>query len=159
MVAPGAESAFAGRRLIIGSARLAAYSRELGEDATVVATVTGAALGGLAYTPPFAYFAGFENAHRVLVADFVSVEDGTGIVHMAPGFGEDDAAVCAANGIGTVVPVDSKGRFTAEITDYVGEQVFDANPGIIKDLKARDLVLRHETYDHSLSALLALPQP
>ncbi|WP_084100114.1 isoleucine--tRNA ligase [Demequina sp. NBRC 110051] len=149
VVEPGADSAFAGRRLVIGSARLAAYARELGEDATVVTTVTGASLGGLAYVPPFAYFAGMENAHRVLVADFVSVEDGTGIVHMAPGFGEDDAAVCAENGIGTVVPVDSKGRFTSEAPDYVGEQVFDANPTIIKDLKARELVLRHETYDHS----------
>ncbi|WP_062076539.1 isoleucine--tRNA ligase [Demequina globuliformis] len=149
VVAPGAESAFAGRKLILGAARLAAYSRELGEDATVLATVAGAHLGGLTYEPPFGYFTDLANAHQVLVADFVSVEDGTGIVHMAPGFGEDDAAVCGEAGIETVVPVDSKGQFTSQVADYAGQQVFDANPHIIKDLKERGVVLRHETYDHS----------
>jgi isoleucyl-tRNA synthetase len=56
----------------------------------------------------------------VLEGDFVSTEDGTGVVHMAPGFGEDDQRVCEENGISLVVPVDSRGRFTSEVPDYEG---------------------------------------
>jgi isoleucyl-tRNA synthetase len=85
----------------------------------------------------------------VLAADFVSVEDGTGVVHLAPGFGEDDQRVCEEHGIDLVVPVDSRGRFTAEVSDFEGQLVFEANPGVIRTLKDRDLVIRHETYDHS----------
>ncbi|GIG53288.1 isoleucine--tRNA ligase [Demequina activiva] len=143
------EGDFAGRRIVMAAARVSAYARELGEGATVVATLAGADLAGLTYQAPFGYFAQWENAHQVLAADFVSVEDGTGIVHLAPGFGEDDAAVCAQAGIGTVVPVDPKGRFTSEVPDYEGLQVFEANKPIIAGLKERALVLRHETYDHS----------
>src|SRR5690606_6747734 len=110
---------------------------------------TGDDLVGLQYAPPFAYLEGRDNAHRIVGAEFVTTEDGTGVVHLAPAFGEDDMAVCAAAGIEPVVPVDSKGRFTAEVTDYEGQQVFDANPHVIRDLKERGLVLRHETYDHS----------
>ncbi|MDE0573447.1 isoleucine--tRNA ligase [Demequina sp. B12] len=149
VVAAGAESAFAGRKVLMAAARQGAYERELGEDAAVVATVHGSALAGLRYEAPFAYFADMDNVHQVLVADFVSTEDGTGIVHLAPGFGEDDALVCGEAGIETVVPVDSKGRFTSQVTDYESQQVFDANPHVIRDLKERGIVLRHETYDHS----------
>ncbi len=164
---------FAGRTLLLASARVAAYARELGTPRSeevespefietvgrghvvdgygieVLAKYKGADLAGLRYTPPFPYFAGAANAHQILAADFVSTEDGTGVVHLAPGFGEDDAAVCAEAGIETVVPIDSKGRFTAEVPDYEGQQVFDANPNVIADLKAAGLVLRHETYNHS----------
>ena len=113
VVEPGAESDFAGRKLIFAASRLASYARELGEEVRTVATLTGADLAGLRYQPPMPYFADFDNAHQILVADFVSTEDGTGIVHLAPAFGEDDATVCAAAGIETVVPVDSRGRFTS----------------------------------------------
>jgi len=143
------EGSFAGRRLVLAAARVGAYARELGEGVQVLATVTGAQLAGLAYEPPFAYFAGHAHAHRVLAADFVSTEDGTGIVHLAPAFGEDDMAVCQAAGIEPVQPVDAKGRFTAQVPDYEGQQVFDANPHVIRDLKDAGKVLRHETYDHS----------
>ncbi|MCR6711385.1 MAG: isoleucine--tRNA ligase [Demequina sp.] len=143
------EGAFAGRRLVLASARVAAYARELGDSPTLVTVVTGAQLAGVTYEPPFPFFKGRANVHQVLAADFVSTEDGTGIVHLAPGFGEDDAAVCQASGIETVVPVDPHGRFTAEVPDYQGQQVFDANPNVIADLKAKGIVLRHETYDHS----------
>ncbi len=141
--------AFAGRRVVLASARVSAYERELGEDAAVRATITGADLVGLKYEPPFGHFKAIENAHRILAADFVTTEDGTGIVHLAPGFGEDDAAVCQEAGIETVVPIDSKGRFTSEVPEYEGQQVFDANKPIIEDLKAAGIILRHETYDHS----------
>ncbi|WP_084040431.1 isoleucine--tRNA ligase [Demequina sp. NBRC 110053] len=149
VVASPVEGEFAGRRVVLAASRLAAYARELGAEPTVLARVTGADLAGLRYSPPFDYFAGGTNAHQVLVADFVSTEDGTGLVHLAPAFGEDDAAVCAEAGIETVIPVDSKGRFTSEVPEYAGQQVFDANAAIIRDLKDASLVLRHETYDHS----------
>ena len=161
VVVPGEGSALAGERVLLAGTRLASYARELGEEPQEVARLTGAELAGRRYTPPFGYFEGHANAHRILVGDFVSTEDGTGLVHLAPAFGEDDMAVCGAAGITPVVPVDSKGRFTSEVRDYAGLQVFDANPQIIADLKAgtgplaevaaaqRAVVLRHETYDHS----------
>ena len=74
---------------------------------------------------------------RCCPADFVTTEDGTGIVHMAPAYGEDDKATADAAGIVAVTPVDSKGRFDATVPDYVGQHVFDANPQIIRDLKNR----------------------
>uniref|UniRef100_UPI0025D400F5 class I tRNA ligase family protein n=1 Tax=Demequina sp. TaxID=2050685 RepID=UPI0025D400F5 len=74
---------------------------------------------------------------------------GTGIVHLAPAFGEDDMIACQEAGIEPVIPIDAKGRFTAEFPQYEGLQVFDANPKVIADLKEAGIVLRHETYDHS----------
>lgn len=159
-VEPGPDSALAGERVLLAAARLGAYAKELGE-ATVVATVKGADLAGRRYTPPFDYFAGRENAHQVLLADFVTTEDGSGIVHLAPAFGEDDMVACDAARIVPAVPVDSQGKFTTEVPDYVGQLVFDANKPIIADLKAgtgplarvpadqRAVVVRHETYEHS----------
>jgi isoleucyl-tRNA synthetase len=85
----------------------------------------------------------------VFGGEFVTTEDGTGVVHMAPGFGEDDYQVCKESGIELVVPVNSRGEFTQEVPDYAGLQVFEANPLIIRALKERGVVLRHETYDHS----------
>jgi isoleucyl-tRNA synthetase len=137
-----------GRRYILGAATVPAYERELA-TATRVATITGAELVGRRYRPLFPFFAGAENAFVVLAGDFVNTDDGTGVVHMAPGFGEDDQRVSEANGIAVVCPVDERGRFTAEVPDYEGQQVFDANAAIIRDLKARGLLVRHETYVHS----------
>ncbi len=160
-VVPAEGTALAGQRVLLAASRLSSYAKELGEEPQEVARVTGRALAGLRYTPPFDYFLGHENAHQVLLGDFVTTEDGTGLVHLAPAFGEDDMAVCAAAGITPVVPVDSKGRFTTEVADYAGRQVFEANPLVIADLKAgtgplaridaaqRAAVLRHETYEHS----------
>ncbi len=97
------------------------------------------------------------NAFQVLPADFVSTEDGTGLVHMAPAYGEDDMATAQAADIVAVTPVDAKGRFDATVPDYAGQHVFDANPQIIRDLKNRAgaaaangaVLLRHDTYEHS----------
>ena len=136
-----------GQRMILAEARLASYERELGA-AERVGTVMGADLVGRRYTPLFPYFADHANAFQVVAGDFVTTDDGTGVVHMAPGFGEDDQRVCEEHGIALVVPVDSRGRFTSEVPDYEGELVFDANPLVIRDLKARGVVVRHETYDH-----------
>ena len=146
-----------GHRFVLAEARLAAYARELGEEPVVVETYLGEQLLGTRYLPPFGYFADSANSFQVLGAQFVSTEDGTGIVHMAPAYGEDDKATADTVGIVAVTPVDSKGRFDASVPDYAGLQVFDANPQIIRDLKNgtgpaavnAPVLLRHETYDHS----------
>lgn len=146
-------------RYLLAQARIGAYARELGEEPTVLDTYTGAELLGLRYLPPFPYFQqdASPNAFTVLSAEYVTTDDGTGIVHMAPAYGEEDKNVTDKAGITPVTPVDSKGRFDATVPDYQGQQVFDANAQIIKDLKngtgsaaINDAVLlRHETYDHS----------
>ncbi|ADJ44757.1 isoleucyl-tRNA synthetase [Amycolatopsis mediterranei S699] len=146
-----------GKRFLLAEARVAAYARELGEEPTVVAHYTGTQLLGTRYAPPFPYFLGTENAHQVLAADYVTTDDGTGIVHIAPAYGADDKVVTDAAGIPPVTPVDAHGKFDATVPDYEGQQVFDANPNIVRDLKngtgsaARQgaVLLRHETYDHS----------
>ncbi len=142
-----------GERYVLAAARVGHYARELGEDPAVVRTLPGSELIGLSYTPPFDFFAGWENAHRVLSADYVTTDDGTGIVHIAPAFGEEDKVITDAAGIEAVVPVDTRGEFDARVPPYEGMQVFDANPHIIADLKkgaphAHGVLLRHETYDH-----------
>ena len=137
-----------GTIFILAEARLGAYEKEL-DGAEVLDTVLGSALVGRTYTPMFSYFADQPDAFRVIAGDFVTTEDGTGVVHLAPGFGEDDQRVCSENGIGLVVPVDSRGLFTSEVPDFEGMLVFDANPLIIRELKSRGIVLRHETYDHA----------
>ncbi|MGD9996665.1 MAG: isoleucine--tRNA ligase [Ilumatobacteraceae bacterium] len=137
-----------GVRYILAESRLAAYERELA-NARQVGTLTGADLVGRRYTPLYPFFADTPNAFHVLAADYVSTEDGTGVVHMAPGFGEEDQNVCNAVGIPTVCPMDEHGRFTAEVAPWAGVHVFDANADVIKDLKARGVVVRHDSYQHS----------
>lgn len=136
------------RTYILAESRLESYGREL-DGGVMVATMNGADLVGRRYAPLFPYFADQPRAFRVLAGDFVTTDDGTGIVHLAPGFGEDDHRACNAAGIDLVVPVDSRGRFTSDVPDYQDVLVFDANPLIIRALKVRGVVLRHETYDHS----------
>ncbi|MEQ8437019.1 MAG: isoleucine--tRNA ligase [Ilumatobacter fluminis] len=137
-----------GERFLLAEARVAAYARELGEEPTVVSRHSGADLVGVRYHPPFDFFVGRDNAHQVLTADYVTTDDGTGVVHIAPAFGEDDKLVTDAAGIEVVNPVDQGGKFTADVPTYEGVHVFEANKTIIADLKAADLLLRHETYDH-----------
>ncbi|GAA1757438.1 isoleucine--tRNA ligase [Luedemannella helvata] len=139
-----------GERVYVGAARVGAYAKELG-DWTPVATVRGSELVGRRYTPLFDFLveqAG-PNAFQVLSGDFVTTEDGTGIVHMAPAFGEDDQNACNAVGIPTIVTVDDHTKFTALVPAYEGMQVFEANKPVTRDLKERGVVLRHETYTHS----------
>ena len=85
----------------------------------------------------------------MLSGDFVNTEEGTGVVHMAPGFGEDDMAVCEAAGIPVVCPVDDAGCFTAEVPTGQGLQVFDANKPIIRALRERGALVKQETYLHN----------
>ncbi|TXG91391.1 isoleucine--tRNA ligase [Rhodococcus rhodnii] len=138
-----------GARYILAKERLAHYARELGAEPAILSEHTGADLVGLAYDPPFDFFVGRENAHRILAADYVTTDSGTGVVHLAPAFGEEDMDVATANGIELVQPLDAGGKFTSMVPQYEGLQVFDANPVIIKDLKANGRLLRHETIEHS----------
>jgi isoleucyl-tRNA synthetase len=151
-----------GQRYLLAEARLGAYARELGDDADqrVVQRLKGWELLGRRYTPPFSYFLGNPGSHVVLPGGHVTTDEGTGLVHMSPAFGEEDKIVTDAAGITAVVPVDAAGRFTAEVPDYAGVHVFDANLLIIDDLKAvtrgerggsvtpGTVLLRQETYDH-----------
>jgi isoleucyl-tRNA synthetase len=142
-----------GERFVLAAARLGHYARELGNDPRVLRRLTGAELLGTAYVPPFDFFEGRENAHRVLSADYVTTDEGTGLVHIAPAFGEEDKVVTDAAGIEAVVPVNTRGEFDATVPPYAGMQVFDANPQIIRDLRtgaqySHGLLLRHETHDH-----------
>ncbi|QNE89851.1 isoleucine--tRNA ligase [Corynebacterium incognita] len=140
---------FVGRTFLIAEALAGTLAKELGEDREVLGTFKGADLVGLTYQPIFDFFKDLENGFQILAADYVTTEDGTGIVHQAPAFGEDDMNTCAAHDIELVIPVDDDGKFTSQVPPYQGELVFDANKNIIKDLKAAGRVVRHVTIEHS----------
>src|SRR5262249_58850319 len=132
--AVGADSSYvvaekAGERYILARDRQAAYEREL-EDAAIVGTLTGAELAGRRYEPLFGYLADTENAFRVILSDDVTTEDGTGVVHMAPAYGEADALACNAAGIPTVLRGDEHAPFTPGGTHFAGPRGFHATPGI-----------------------------
>ncbi|MDY5144469.1 isoleucine--tRNA ligase [Actinotignum timonense] len=136
------EGKLEGERVVISAARLESYAKELGEDPEVVDRFPGSQLVGRAYAPIFDYFmnraadeAPGPHAYHVIAGNFVTTEDGTGLVHIAPAFGEDDMFACQEVGIRPVVPVDGAGRFTSEVPDYEGTQVFDANLPITRDLR------------------------
>jgi isoleucyl-tRNA synthetase len=143
---------------VLAEERLPAYEAQL-DPAQVVATMPGRQLVGRSYHPLFDYFAAEPGAFVVLGADFVDTSEGTGVVHLATGFGEEDQKVGAENGIGVVVPVDHRGRFTDEVTDYAGLNVFDANPRIIDDLKKRGVLVRHDSYTHNYPHCWRTDQP
>ncbi|AWE42726.1 isoleucine--tRNA ligase [Actinobaculum sp. 313] len=161
------DSPVAGERVIIARDRVAAYAKELGEEPQILEQYKGTELVGRRYHPIFDYFTGRgeetpgPNAWTVIPADYVTTEDGTGLVHLAPAFGEDDMIACQAVGIGTVVPVGEDGRFTSEVPDYEGELVFDANRPIIRDLRdasgplsrrpeqERSVLVQEKNYVHS----------
>ncbi len=143
-------------RYILAEARLGHYTREFGDDVAdrVVARVKGSQLVGRRYTALFDYFAdrdawGTQAAFRVLASDDTTTEDGTGVVHMAPAYGEVDQNVCDAAGIPTLLTVDDRAHFTSVVPDFVGQQVFEANRPIITELKRRGVLVREESYVHS----------
>ncbi|BDZ53021.1 isoleucine--tRNA ligase [Agromyces marinus] len=136
------------------------YAKELGYEsadearAAVSRTVQGAELDGVTYDRLFDYYAdvekyGLERAWRVLVADYVTTEDGTGIVHQAPAYGEEDQRIGEANGIPVVISVDDSGRFLPEVTDVAGLLWSDANKPLTQLLKAEGRLLRQASYEHS----------
>jgi isoleucyl-tRNA synthetase len=128
--------------------RVDAYATVL-EGATPLGSVRGEALVGRTYRPLFEFFATEPGAFRVLAGDFVATDEGTGVVHIAPGFGEDDHDLAVAAGIAVLCPVDDQGRFTDAVPTYAGRQVFEANEPIVADLATAGVLVAREQYTHS----------
>ncbi|MFT5357435.1 MAG: isoleucyl-tRNA synthetase, partial [Polyangiales bacterium] len=115
----------------------------------VVGSVTGEELVGLEYEPPFNYAEPTRGpAHRVITADFVELGTGTGLVHLAPAFGEDDFRVCKAAGLGFLQLVKPDGTFPPEVTDFAGQFCKDADRDIIRYLQASGALFKEEVYRH-----------
>ncbi|MEO7017416.1 MAG: isoleucine--tRNA ligase [Leifsonia sp.] len=136
------------------------YAKELGYDsaadaqAAVTRRIRGAELENVTYARLWDYYAdtetyGTENAWRILVDDYVTTEDGTGIVHQAPAYGEDDQRVCEAAGIPVIISVDDGARFLPVVEDVAGLQVFEANKPLTKLLREGGRLLRQASYEHS----------
>ena len=121
----------------------------LGKHAVVERELAGADLLGLDYEPPFAFMTPEKRAHFVIGGDYVTTGDGTGIVHIAPAFGEDDMRVGLQNDLPVVNAVDTEGKFIAEVAPWAGVFVKDADPAITADLAQRGLLLGVEPYTHS----------
>ena len=137
----------------------ALVERVLGEDAEIADRFTGAEMLGARYEPPFPFIpaeAYGEKGHTVLPGDFVSADDGTGIVHTAIAFGEDDFRLGAEQGLAVVNPVRLDGTYDERIGPYAGRWVKDADADLIEDLRARGRLHRAETHPARLPALLAL---
>jgi isoleucyl-tRNA synthetase len=133
---------------IVAKERVAAHFKDPSQF-TVVGELTGKELSGVRYTPPFDYFKDVsEKFFFVACADFVSTEDGTGIVHIAPAFGEDDFAVGAKLGLPVVCPVDEEGKFTGDVKEFAGRLVFEANGDITKHLKNIGRLVHRSTLEH-----------
>ncbi|HJR90606.1 MAG TPA: isoleucine--tRNA ligase [Aeromicrobium sp.] len=130
--------------------------KALGDGWTIRERFTGNAMTGWTYQRPFDAIAWPEReggqeprAHFVVVEDYVTTTDGTGLVHQSPAFGEDDFASCRRNGVAMVNPIDETGHFMAEVG--VASTLFfrDANPMLLDDLAARSLLFRHVPYEHA----------
>ena len=125
-----------------------------GGEFEIVEKMLGSDLKGKRYTPLFPYFKSLKTAFVVLADDYVTDESGTGVVHSAPAFGEDDYRVCIEGGVvckgGELpCPVDANGNFTSEVTDFVGMYVKDADSDICKRLKADGRLVSKSNYKHS----------
>ena len=151
-------AAATGEKFLLATDTVGAYAKELGYDdaevanAAVTATFAGSDLGGITYTRLWDYYAdaeGMENAWQILVADYVATGEGTGIVHQAPAYGEDDQIICAAAGIPVIVSVDDSGKFLPEVFDVAGLHVFDANKPLTQKLKTDGRLVQQKSYDHS----------
>jgi isoleucyl-tRNA synthetase len=137
-----------GEVYVLAEARLSAYYKKEGEYESLK-KFKGRDLEGLTYEPLFNYFTGNLNSFRVLLDGFVSTEDGTGIVHMAPAYGEDDYRICRAADIPMVEPLDEDCKFTAQVPDYKGQFCKDADKAIIKRLKDEEKLVHQSTIQHS----------
>ena len=137
----------AGKDIYFAAERLADFG-----DFEVRERLRGSALAGRSYEPAFPYFADERNngAFVVVADDYVTAGEGTGLVHQAPAFGEDDQRVLAEAGIGAFVcPVTMQGRFTREVTDFAGLYVKDADREIVRHLRDAGALYRHEVTQHA----------
>ncbi len=134
-----------GEYLILAKARLSVLDGEY----QIIEEIKGDALAGKEYERIFSYLSIKGKAFYVVEGDFVTTEDGSGIVHMAPAFGEDDYRVGQEYGLPTLQPVDQSGAFTEAVTDFRNKFVRDADPDIIYNLKSRNILYKKETITHS----------
>lgn len=134
-----------GKKYVVADARLQAVFKE---DVEVLERFPGKKLEGLRYHPCFPFFAGQAGAFRIVLDDFVTTDDGTGIVHAAPAFGEADFFVTKRENIELVCPVDNNGRFTEEVPPFAGMLVKDADKAIMQDLKKRGILFHQATIRH-----------
>lgn len=140
-----------GKIYILAEALLGGSFKDPKKDVEILGRMKGSELVGLTYEPLFTYFADREQqgAFKVIAADHVTTDSGTGIVHMAPAFGEEDYYACRKAGLPIVNPVDDDGMFTKEVPDYQGKRVKDADKDIIADLKKKGRVFKQDTIQHS----------
>ncbi|MCX6120579.1 MAG: isoleucine--tRNA ligase [Ignavibacteriales bacterium] len=134
-----------GENFILAEARLSV----LGDEYVVLEKFKGAALAGKEYERIYSYHHVKEKGWYVVLADFVTTEDGSGIVHMAPAYGEDDYQIGRKYGLPTIHPVNKSGEFNAEVTDFAGMFVKDADPEIIQNLRHRNILYKKEMHLHS----------
>lgn len=122
-----------------------------GEDAkaNILNEYTGEELKGTEYEPLYSFVKPDKKAYYVIADDYVTMEDGTGVVHTAPAFGEDDARVCKANGLPFINLVDHQGNFVKETGEWAGTFVKDADKLVIRDLKERNLCFAVIPFEHS----------
>lgn len=134
-----------GQKLILSSDRLEALKGHY----DILDQFKGSDLAGIEYIPLFTFIKPSKKAYYTILGDFVTSEEGTGIVHIAPAFGEDDYQVGQKYDMPVIHPVDKSGKFVDEITKFKGMFVKDADPEITKDLKARGLLYQVEKILHS----------
>ena len=135
-----------GRDLVL--AKVAA-DRLFGEDHEVVATCTGRDLVGRRYDRPYTFLDIDDTGERIVAGDFVTTDDGSGIVHLAPAFGEDDAEAGRREGLPVLNPVTADGTFDERVKPWWGVHVKASDRGILDDLDGRGLLVREESYVHS----------
>jgi len=156
----GAKEGAEGAEFLLAEDLLPGYAKDLGYEsadearAAVRARVTGEELGGVRFEPLFDYFAdvekwGMHDAWQILVDDYVSTSDGTGLVHQAPAYGEDDKRLSDAAGIPTIVSLGDDGRFLPFVSDFAGQLWLDANMDIVRKLRGEGRLLRLQSYEHS----------
>jgi len=149
-----------GAEYLLAKELVGSYAKDLGYDtaedaiAAVSRTVTGAELEDVAYDRLFDYYAdteawGTQNAWRILVDDYVTTTDGTGIVHQAPAYGEDDQRIGESAGIPVILSLDEGGVFLPQVADVAGLLWSDANKPLTQLLKAKGRLLRQASYEHS----------
>jgi isoleucyl-tRNA synthetase len=167
----GVQEHLQGQEFLLARELVGSYAKDLGYESGAEALAASAAwaaeagagrraayygrdLEGVAYDRIWDYYAdtekyGTQNAWQILVADYVSTGDGTGIVHQAPAYGEEDQKACESAGIPVVISVDDGGRFLASVPDVEGQHVFDANKPLTQMLRAQGRLVRQASYEHS----------
>lgn len=160
VIAAGESSSHPGELYLLAKDTLPSYVKELGytdaaeATAAVTRTLKGSELGGLEYERVFEYYAdrdawSMHNAWQILVAEYVQTGEGTGIVHQAPAYGEDDQVTCHAAGIPVIISVDDAGRFLDQVSDVAGLQVFEANKTLVGLLRSSGRLFQERSYQHS----------